>query len=90
MALATHHGPPTPPIRDPYSLRQGSLRSHQGTSLQYQQEYLDDTSYLHSGTSSAYNSPRPGQALMDESGATFTHLGESDHGVYRQYVSCSF
>lgn len=87
MAMAGHRGPPTPPIRDHYKLRQGSVHGQLATNLPYAQEYFDDNLYMPSGSTSAYNSPRPGQGMIDEFGAPYTHLRQNEQGVWRQYVN---
>ncbi|KAL9126479.1 MAG: hypothetical protein Q9217_004478 [Psora testacea] len=83
--MATPH-PPTPPVREHYSLRKGSPRGlHPSTSLQYEQDYFDDNPYVPFGSTTSYTSPRPGHAMVDDFGAPFIHMGQNEHGVWRQY-----
>ncbi|KAL9098461.1 MAG: hypothetical protein Q9163_005883 [Psora crenata] len=74
-------------MREHYPIRQGSLRGpHPSTSLQYQQDYFDDSLYLPSESTTSYNSSMPGHVMVDEFGAPFTSLGQNEHGVWRQYT----
>ena len=89
MSLVTAHqsGVRTPPIPDQYSLRQANLHSQHGMPVSFQQDYFDDGAFLPSGPASIFNSPRPGQVMLDELGISYgSHYGNLVGSHYQDQV----